>query len=58
MKSTLSRYQDKLEPMLRVVLRFISRIAHRFNQRWAWFFTNGMKEPYREEQLIFPEDFK
>lgn len=58
MKSTLSRLKKKYEPMLRVFARLIRRWSHRFNNRWAWFFTNGMKEPYEEQQLIFPEDFK
>lgn len=58
MKPHFSRNKRKTLVMLRKMMRFFRRVSHNVNTRWAWFFTNGMKEPYQEEQLIFPEDFQ
>jgi hypothetical protein len=34
--------------MLRVIAQFYQNSINHINTRWAWFFTNGMKEPFQE----------
>lgn len=42
--------KNKMKNMLRMIVSFFQKFSARVNTRWAWFFTNGMKEPYNQDQ--------